>query len=143
MILFLFLVFVFFFKQKTAYEMRISDWSSDVCSSDLLRRRVRQLAVRRLAAHPAGQFPPDFCTIRAPPSGRGRRSSAFWVFQIFRSISMKENFVVVAEPRADQGKGASRRLRRTGKVPAIVYGGKEGPVPTSSPGNAKNGRAHV
>src|SRR3546814_4289288 len=30
------LMFVFFFKQKTAYEMRISDWSSDVCSSDLL-----------------------------------------------------------------------------------------------------------
>src|SRR3546814_10033764 len=30
-----FLVFFFFFKQKTAYEMRISDWSSDVCSSDL------------------------------------------------------------------------------------------------------------
>src|SRR3546814_6099346 len=29
-------VCVFFFKQKTAYEMRISDWSSDVCSSDLL-----------------------------------------------------------------------------------------------------------
>src|SRR3546814_4098818 len=30
-------VFGFFFKQKTAYELRISDWSSDVCSSDLLR----------------------------------------------------------------------------------------------------------
>src|SRR3546814_5914761 len=29
------LVYFFFFKQKTAYEMRISDWSSDVCSSDL------------------------------------------------------------------------------------------------------------
>src|SRR3546814_12526571 len=29
--------FLFFFKQKTAYEMRISDWSSDVCSSDLWR----------------------------------------------------------------------------------------------------------
>src|SRR3546814_20841867 len=28
-------MFVFFFKQKTAYELRISDWSSDVCSSDL------------------------------------------------------------------------------------------------------------
>src|SRR3546814_18595376 len=27
---------IFFFKQKTAYEMRISDWSSDVCSSDLI-----------------------------------------------------------------------------------------------------------
>src|SRR3546814_6802724 len=34
MLLFLFFCF-FFFKQKTAYEMRISDWSSDVCSSDL------------------------------------------------------------------------------------------------------------
>src|SRR3546814_7671723 len=32
----LFLSCFFFFKQKTAYEMRISDWSSDVCSSDLL-----------------------------------------------------------------------------------------------------------
>src|SRR3546814_8499565 len=31
------IVFFFFFKQKTAYEMRISDWSSDVCSSDLQR----------------------------------------------------------------------------------------------------------
>src|SRR3546814_12937503 len=30
----------FFFKQKTAYEMRISDWSSDVCSSDLIVERV-------------------------------------------------------------------------------------------------------
>src|SRR3546814_10752232 len=30
-------MFFFFFKQKTAYEMRISDWSSDVCSSDLGR----------------------------------------------------------------------------------------------------------
>src|SRR3546814_7898409 len=41
------LLFVFFFfKQKTAYELRISDWSSDVCSSDLLARaggRGRQL----------------------------------------------------------------------------------------------------
>src|SRR3546814_9453443 len=35
--MFLLFVFVFFcFKQKTAYDMRISDWSSDVCSSDLL-----------------------------------------------------------------------------------------------------------
>lgn len=38
---------------------------------------------------------------------------------------MKESFVVNAEVRADQGKGASRRLRREGKVPAILYGGKD------------------
>src|SRR3546814_5787585 len=36
----LLVVGLFFFKQKTAYELRISDWSSDVCSSDLLRRDV-------------------------------------------------------------------------------------------------------
>src|SRR3546814_6518134 len=37
------LLTVFFFKQKTAYEMRISDWSSDVCSSDLPVGRLSQL----------------------------------------------------------------------------------------------------
>src|SRR3546814_15182565 len=31
---------IFFFKHKTAYEMRISDWSSDVCSSDLVARKL-------------------------------------------------------------------------------------------------------
>src|SRR3546814_2434528 len=34
-------MFFFFFKQKTAYEMRISDWSSDVCSSDLISVRLK------------------------------------------------------------------------------------------------------
>src|SRR3546814_9095659 len=46
--------FFFFFKQKTAYEMRISDWSSDVCSSDLHPSTVTGLAFnpkgRRLVA---------------------------------------------------------------------------------------------
>src|SRR3546814_3404089 len=52
--MFLYVILFFFFKQKTAYEMRISDWSSDVCSSDLvavaesakaaeLRRLLREL----------------------------------------------------------------------------------------------------
>src|SRR3546814_6564808 len=43
----------FFFKQKTAYEMRISDWSSDVCSSDLNPDLVRTMSVK-------------------PPTGAGR-----------------------------------------------------------------------
>src|SRR3546814_5849336 len=50
----LFVIVVFFFKQKTAYEMRISDWSSDVCSSDL-------------AVAPVG-------TVYAPQTGRRRLS---------------------------------------------------------------------
>src|SRR3546814_4571224 len=50
------LFFFFFFKQKTAYEMRISDWSSDVCSSDL---------------HPA--FDPGQHARRAHAPARGKR----------------------------------------------------------------------
>jgi large subunit ribosomal protein L25 len=40
---------------------------------------------------------------------------------------MRKSFEVAAESRNDQGKGATRRLRRTGKVPAILYGGKGEP----------------
>src|SRR3546814_7114861 len=52
----------FFFKQKTAYEMRISDWSSDVCSSDLLDDMTRACALQEVptgavtAEYAAGQF---------------------------------------------------------------------------------------
>src|SRR3546814_4360916 len=45
----------FFFKQKTAYEMRISDWSSDVCSSDLhLGHRARRYEGADVAGLPQG-----------------------------------------------------------------------------------------
>src|SRR3546814_9555385 len=41
----------FFFKQKTAYEMRISDWSSDVCSSDLaILRHAREVGAQLVVA---------------------------------------------------------------------------------------------
>src|SRR3546814_82802 len=40
------LILIFFFKQKTAYEMRISDWSSDVCSSDLVELQPASRSVR-------------------------------------------------------------------------------------------------
>src|SRR3546814_4514002 len=42
----------FFFKQKTAYEMRISDWSSDVCSADLADGERVQIGSRFLADYP-------------------------------------------------------------------------------------------
>src|SRR3546814_902052 len=46
--------YFFFFKQKTAYEMRISDWSSDVCSSDLRYRQSFDPAVlQEISAHQA------------------------------------------------------------------------------------------
>src|SRR3546814_3319292 len=56
----------FFFKQKTAYEMRISDWSSDVCSSDLV---------------PSAQGPPS----SESRSSAGTRCSGNRAFQAYRS----------------------------------------------------------
>src|SRR3546814_19495504 len=75
--------FFFFFKQKTAYEMRISDWSSDVCSSDLgdrgpaqdedldLSRRAHHVCRDRQPAEPEGLRPvvPDVLRL-------GRRAAA-------------------------------------------------------------------
>src|SRR3546814_13299752 len=65
----------FFLKQKTAYEMRISDWSSDVCSSDLWRpagrdRKAQQAIVERhqclgARAHRAQ----DFGMVGVEPAG--------------------------------------------------------------------------
>src|SRR3546814_9818910 len=70
-------VFVFFFKQKTAYEMRISDWSSDVCSSDLpcgRRGQVGKAALgERLCQWGPTQRP---CTVRNPYRRRRGQSAA-------------------------------------------------------------------
>src|SRR3546814_19996785 len=72
----------FFFKQKTAYEMRISDWSSDVCSSDLVATRGQALlnrywggyvaltigddATLSVVRDPSGMMP---CYVRRTPDG--------------------------------------------------------------------------
>src|SRR3546814_5248694 len=63
-------VFVFFFKQKTAYEMRISDWSSDVCSSDLADTPVASELVGAVwpAAHP-GEDPLLYGHVELQPKG--------------------------------------------------------------------------
>src|SRR3546814_6082281 len=51
-VVFCFILLSFFFKLKTAYEMRISDWSSDVCSSDLMSdaHGIGNLVVSRVVA---------------------------------------------------------------------------------------------
>src|SRR3546814_2667465 len=61
----------FFFKKKTAYERRISDWSSDVCSSDLRLTRAR---LGEYAA--AGWFTPQEVDMLA--TGAGRRAALNW-----------------------------------------------------------------
>src|SRR3546814_4197777 len=75
---------VFFFKQKTAYEMRISDWSSDVCSSDLKRQDIgrdqqaeRRQGVRKPAPAEQLAFSHDYDRPCEPsrPCGRTTRTS--------------------------------------------------------------------
>src|SRR3546814_230342 len=63
----------FFFKQKTAYEMRISDWSSDVCSSDL--RACRIVAQAAIAAAPAARTPPQPSCHSCSQAHRPQRAS--------------------------------------------------------------------
>src|SRR3546814_1235037 len=61
----------FFFNQKTAYEMRISDWNSDVCSSDLeieVRRRIGDRDIRLSLSAGSG------LTALFGPSGAGKTS---------------------------------------------------------------------
>src|SRR3546814_9307824 len=71
-------VFFFFFKQKTAYEMRISDWSSDVCSSDL----SSSTESRRGA--------PSSKTVTPPPPPRSRPGPGVHSIPISNSPSTPE-----------------------------------------------------
>src|SRR3546814_9651991 len=68
--------YVFFFKQKTAYEVRISDWSSDVCSSDLLVERVeRRIVFVEQCGQPRLSGGKIGCRLRAGRGeGEGQRS---------------------------------------------------------------------
>src|SRR3546814_18882517 len=65
-VMYLVVILFFFFKQKTAYEMRISDWSSDVCSSDLGLDFCRPLTLR---------FPVEISLCLALAALGGRQSS--------------------------------------------------------------------
>src|SRR3546814_16782709 len=84
--------YFFFCKQKTAYEMRISDWSSDVCSSDLPTRRRREPCRLRRA--------------RSTASCRGDPSSA-------RSAPMRRRGSAGSSGNSVRGGSPSRRGNRS------------------------------
>src|SRR3546814_9879199 len=65
------MVFLFFIKQKTAYEMRMSDWSSDVCSSDLPDGETNQV----LAGNIAGKNPRAIGWRRGHPDHDARQAA--------------------------------------------------------------------
>src|SRR3546814_15646237 len=133
--------YFFFFKQKTAYEMRISDWSSDVCSSDLEHVVVDQLVVAQRLAGGVEALEDLLCIrpraegdrhvlepLEAAPDPRG----------LVEAHLTAEERIVVVEPRValvpfsvaveDQGleprrppaMGARSHRRRVGKAGAMM-----------------------
>src|SRR3546814_8513911 len=83
-------IFFFFFKQKTAYEMRISDWSSDVCSSDLRHHIPPHLPSPHLPSMPvlSADFAPSaFLSEPQRPSWCALASSASMKPSLSVSIS--------------------------------------------------------
>src|SRR3546814_2062295 len=84
---------IFFCKQKTAYEMRISDWSSDVCSSDLLSRRRTRAFTETCTRRGAGMsiFGPFIAAATASRIGLG--ISTFAAFFIARRQAARATLV--------------------------------------------------
>src|SRR3546814_1957445 len=129
------LLFVFFFKQKTAYEMRISDWSSDVCSSDLqgwtldaltvaawqLRPELAQARAGERAAsadvaaaarkpNPLLSFTPEW--IYNAPAGVSTWIAALLVSQVFENPDKRAARSAQARGRAQQASGKQAKTAR-------------------------------
>src|SRR3546814_17818267 len=98
-LVFCFSISIFFFKQKTAYEMRISDWSSDVCSSDL-------------TAATAESTPPESPQITRPLPTCARISA----------ILVARNSAIVQSPVSPQTWRAKLAMRR---APSGVWSSDE------------------
>src|SRR3546814_18461786 len=130
----------FFFKQKTAYEMRISDWSSDVCSSDLLTRSALLLAGRLvLTALVAHLALPVFLLLLA--STLAGAVAALLVATLIAALIVLGGHVSLlftflgAEDRTRVVKGNSWSLR-------IVLGGRC-ILKQTGPQNARETRVHL
>src|SRR3546814_2231534 len=121
------LLYFFFFKQKTAYEMRISDWSSDVCSSDLSERDARRISARR---DMAGR-PPVRCAAAATTKVDFRSlADQGWTDDEYRDYGPKRRGRKPAPRLCRRARRLQRRARR--RQPAAA-GGRAHQI----------GRAHV
>src|SRR3546814_14551149 len=104
---------VFFFKQKTAYEMRISDWSSDVCSSDLSARFCMPVVLPKLpvlecvpslrsALNGAGS-----AVLSAPP---GSGKTTLIPLALLDEPWLADRNILVFEPPRVAARAAARRM---------------------------------
>src|SRR3546814_2806058 len=108
-------LYFFFFKQKTAYEMRISDWSSDVCSSDL-RAGPGQIARRRgwssvQSRRWSAGWISDAMEARWPSGTHGpirqRQAVADGPAQTFRDCGCSGVVAGIAQPTGESGNAQS------------------------------------
>src|SRR3546814_2115297 len=99
---------VFFFKQKTAYEMRISDWSSDVCSSDLSANWWRAGWRRRRAEDPL------------PARRRDRGRCCSWSPCFLRRHSLKRKVSVKRRPSVSYSSPLVRSEEHTSELQSLM-----------------------
>src|SRR3546814_14557183 len=140
--------FFFFFKQKTAYEMRISDWSSDVCSSDLIARVIfrlgapdenNQIAQQQRCAERGddqgnGHFAPTQQTEQQPVQQQGQPGRQYARQNDCRQESPAErqrtqSCATGEKTGEDQGEisaeGQEFAMRKVGKTQDVGCGGTE------------------
>src|SRR3546814_12750682 len=106
-----------FFKQKTAYEMRISDWSADVCSSDLAASTMT--APQRVATVSQGSTcsPSTFCQPLGSSPPRLARAPMYW------SRSLNDSDIVRAPDFTDSvPPGDTAAIATTFPVPPLALG---------------------
>src|SRR3546814_12686485 len=111
---------VLFLKQKTAYEMRISDWSSDVCSSDLLehiedRAPASAKLGESLLDEPRGPLRPGIDIGPGERAGKGRVRR-----QAEASARLRRQLDLLDRPRLPLGGLAADVLRREAVEQAVV-----------------------
>src|SRR3546814_4501542 len=93
------MILFFFSKQKTAYEVRISDWSSDVCSSDLAEQAKGLMFRTGMGADEGMIFPAD------PP-----RQAAFWM----RNTVIPLDIIFIGPDRRILNRSEERRVGKEG-----------------------------
>src|SRR3546814_13748219 len=121
------LLCVFFFKQKTAYEMRISDWSSDVCSSDLaIASALTRLARGTLLSPDSTEYLLDVMSrTRSGPRRLKAGLPAGW--QFLHKTGTGQDYK--GSPAGDNDIGIATAPDGTGYAIAVLLGDHRAPVP--------------
>src|SRR3546814_10442227 len=88
------LVVFFFFKQKTAYEVRISDWSSDVCSSDLIIRINHDSALTSAVDPRSAILLPETCPLSLEQNNDTFATSATHSTHVATVFAMQDRLII-------------------------------------------------